>query len=111
MTISERLFRIMQEKEISKCPGSREEGIMRILLAEDNKLRMGNITLDRTTFELASPTGSFRLVSAGSEGDVITLTVYRKGEAMEVKVTLAVRRQSTLPEESKSSSDSKIGPY
>ena len=30
---------------------------------------------------------------------------------MEVKVTLAVRRQSTLPEESKSSSDSKSGPY
>ena len=39
---------------------------MKILLAEDNKLRMGNITLDRATFVLASPTGSFRLVSAGS---------------------------------------------
>ena len=27
----------------------------------DTKLRMGNISLDRATFELASPTGSFRL--------------------------------------------------
>lgn len=29
----------------------------------DSKLRFGNITLDRSTFELASPTGSFRLVN------------------------------------------------
>ena len=29
----------------------------------DTKLRMGNISLDRATFELASPTGSFRLAN------------------------------------------------
>lgn len=29
----------------------------------DNKLRVGNISLDRATFELSSPTGSFRLVN------------------------------------------------
>lgn len=29
----------------------------------DNKLRAGNISLDRSTFELSSPTGSFRLVN------------------------------------------------
>ncbi len=29
----------------------------------DTKLRMGNITLDRATFELSSPTGSFRLAN------------------------------------------------
>lgn len=30
---------------------------------EDSKLRFGNITLDRVTFELASPAGSFRLAN------------------------------------------------
>ncbi len=29
----------------------------------DTKLKMGNITLDRATFELSSPTGSFRLAN------------------------------------------------
>lgn len=29
----------------------------------DTKLRMGNVTLDRATFELSSPTGSFRLAN------------------------------------------------
>ena len=31
--------------------------------AADNKLRIGNITLDRATFELSSPAGSFRLAN------------------------------------------------
>ncbi|ANW99070.1 two-component system response regulator [Thermoclostridium stercorarium subsp. thermolacticum DSM 2910] len=31
--------------------------------ATDNKLTFGNITLDRATFELSSPTGSFRLAN------------------------------------------------
>ena len=31
--------------------------------AADNKLRMGNISLDRTTYELSSPQGSFRLAN------------------------------------------------
>ena len=29
----------------------------------DNKITVGNVTLDRTTFELSSPTGSFRLAN------------------------------------------------
>ena len=29
----------------------------------DTRLRVGNITLDRATFELSSPTGSFRLAN------------------------------------------------
>lgn len=35
--------------------------ITRSLHATDSNLSVGNITLDRATFELASPTGSFRL--------------------------------------------------
>ena len=31
--------------------------------AADNQLHLGNITLDRATFELSSPTGSFRLAN------------------------------------------------
>lgn len=42
---------------------ARIRAITRNQTAADNKLRMGNITLDRATFELASPTGSFRLAN------------------------------------------------
>lgn len=37
--------------------------ITRVQTEVDNKLTFGNITLDRATFELASPTGSFRLAN------------------------------------------------
>ena len=37
--------------------------ITRTGTATDSKLTFGNITLDRATFELASPTGSFRLAN------------------------------------------------
>ena len=37
--------------------------ITRTGTATDSKLAFGNITLDRATFELASPTGSFRLAN------------------------------------------------
>lgn len=37
--------------------------ITRNQTATDSKLTFGNITLDRATFELASPTGSFRLAN------------------------------------------------
>lgn len=37
--------------------------ITRVQVQVDNKLSFGNITLDRSTFELASPSGSFRLAN------------------------------------------------
>ena len=37
-------------------------------------------------------------VSGGKEGDVLTLTVYRQGEMIEVEVKLVLRQQSVLPE-------------
>lgn len=46
------------------------------------------------------------LIGAGSEGDELTLTVYRKGETLEIKVTLAVRRKSALPDGQKTVEDS-----
>jgi len=42
---------------------ARVRSITRSQPAADTKLRMGNITLDRATFELSSPTGSFRLAN------------------------------------------------
>lgn len=42
---------------------ARIRAITRNQTSADNKLRMGNVTLDRATFELASPTGSFRLAN------------------------------------------------
>ncbi len=37
--------------------------ITRTSAAVDSKMRFGNVTLDRSTFELASPTGAFRLAN------------------------------------------------
>lgn len=37
--------------------------ITRIRVSNDTKMNFGNITLDRATFELSSPTGSFRLAN------------------------------------------------
>ena len=42
---------------------ARVRSITRSQTAADNKLHMGNITLDRAIFELSSPTGSFRLAN------------------------------------------------
>ena len=47
------------------------------------------------------------IVSACKDGDVLTLTVYRQGETTEIKVTVAVKRQTFLPEEKKSSESGK----
>ena len=42
---------------------ARIRSITRNQTTSDNKLQMGNITLDRATFELSSPTGNFRLAN------------------------------------------------
>lgn len=42
---------------------ARIRAMTRMQAAPDNKIGFGNITLDRATFELASPTGSFRLAN------------------------------------------------
>lgn len=42
---------------------ARLRAITRSQSSADTKLRMGNISLDRSTFELSSPTGSFRLAN------------------------------------------------
>ncbi|MBE6530253.1 MAG: response regulator transcription factor [Ruminococcaceae bacterium] len=42
---------------------ARIRSITRSQTVADTKLRMGNITLDRATYELSSPTGSFRLAN------------------------------------------------
>ena len=42
---------------------ARNRAITRSRAVADNKLRMGNIALDRATFELSSPFGSFRLAN------------------------------------------------
>ena len=42
---------------------ARIRAMTRTQTAPDNKMSFGNIALDRATFELASPTGSFRLAN------------------------------------------------
>lgn len=38
------------------------------------------------------------VLSGKKDGEILTLTIYRQGETMEVEVKLAMRRQSALPE-------------
>lgn len=42
---------------------ARVRAMTRSQITADNKLRFGNISLDRSSFELSSPTGSFRLAN------------------------------------------------
>ena len=64
-------------------------------LKENDVITKVNGTLITGTDDL------IRMIAAGSEGDVVTLTVYRDGETSVIKVTLAVRRQSALPDSQK----------
>ncbi|MCR5376972.1 MAG: trypsin-like peptidase domain-containing protein [Lachnospiraceae bacterium] len=68
-------------------------------LKENDVITKVNGTLITGTDDL------IRMIAAGSEGDVVTLTVYRDGETSVIKVTLAVRRQSTLPEKQNETGD------
>ncbi len=68
-------------------------------LKENDVITKVNGTLITGTDDL------IRMIAAGSEGDVVTLTVYRDGETSVIKVTLAVRRQSALPEKQNETGD------
>ncbi|MCR5848037.1 MAG: trypsin-like peptidase domain-containing protein [Lachnospiraceae bacterium] len=39
------------------------------------------------------------IIAKGSEGDIVTLTVNRNGEILEIEVTLSFKKQSALPKE------------
>ncbi|MBR6018931.1 MAG: trypsin-like peptidase domain-containing protein [Lachnospiraceae bacterium] len=58
-------------------------------LKENDVITKVNGTAIKSVDELKSA------ISAGKEGDKLTLTIYRKGETLEVEVTLAVRRTGT----------------
>ena len=51
---------------------ARIRSITRSKTAADTKLTVGNITLDRATFELSSPSGSFRLANKEYQDDGIS---------------------------------------
>lgn len=49
--------------------------------------------------KISGTTDLVTILAQGEEGDKYTLTVYRDGETIEVKVKLAVRQQSALPDD------------
>ena len=49
--------------------------------------------------KISGTTELVTILAQGEEGDKYTLTVYRDGETIEVKVKLAVRQQSALPDD------------
>lgn len=44
------------------------------------------------------------IIAGGNEGDILTLTIYRQGETLEIEVKLAMLQQSVLTEDSSSAS-------
>lgn len=61
-------------------------------------LQKNDIIMKVNGTEISSVDEFKGFVSGGKEGDVLTLTVYRQGETIELEVKLMVRQQSALPE-------------
>ncbi|MBQ7363910.1 MAG: response regulator transcription factor [Clostridia bacterium] len=57
---------------------ARIRAITRVGAGQDNRLRLGNVTLDRASFELSSPKGSFRL--ANKEFQMMELFLQNPGK-------------------------------
>ena len=83
--------------------------ITRSQKAADSRLVYGNITLDRATFELSSPTGSFRL--ANKEFQMMEIFMSNPGMLMPTERQLPFRRLSRRREKPFSAGYSQCFPY
>lgn len=71
--------------------------------AADAGLQQNDVITKVNGTEISSVDEFKSFVSGGKEGDVLTLTVYRQGETIEVEVKPVLRQQSALPETDTSS--------
>ena len=64
--------------------------------AEKAGLQANDVITKVNGTDIKSVTELKNMLAKGSEGDKVTLTIYRQGKTMEVEVTIAVRRQSAV---------------
>lgn len=69
--------------------------------AEEAGISSGDVITEIDGSAIKSTSELTSLLSRHKEGDVITLTVYRDGELLTIKVTLGVRQQAALPYDQK----------
>lgn len=67
--------------------------------AEEAGISSGDVISEIDGTKITSTSELTSLLSQHKEGDVITLTVYRDGETLKIKVTLGVRQQAALPDD------------
>ena len=67
--------------------------------AEDAGLQKDDVITAVNGTKITGTADLRSILSQGSEGDKFTLTVYRDGETMKIKVVLGVRQQDALPDE------------
>ncbi|MBO4324795.1 MAG: trypsin-like peptidase domain-containing protein, partial [Lachnospiraceae bacterium] len=64
--------------------------------AEKAGLQANDVITKVNGTDIKSVTELKNMLAKGSEGDKVTLTIYRQGKTMEVEVTIAIRRQSAV---------------
>ena len=69
--------------------------------AEEAGLSSGDVITELDGSAIKSTSELTSLLGQHKEGDEITLTVYRDGQLLKIKVTLGVRQQAALPEDQK----------
>ena len=77
--------------------------------AEEAGIKSGDVITEVDGEKIASTSDLTSQLAGHKEGDVVTLSVYRGGEALKIEVTLGVRQQAALPESS-STSESQVMP-
>ena len=71
--------------------------------AEEAGIKSGDVITEVDGEKIASTSDLTSQLAGRKEGDVVTLSVYRGGEALKIDVTLGVRQQAALPESSSTS--------
>lgn len=71
--------------------------------AEEAGITSGDVITEIDGEKITSTTDLTSALSSHKEGDEVTLSVYRDGETLKITLTLGVRQQAALPDESSSS--------
>ena len=73
--------------------------------AEEAGIKEGDIITAVNGEKITSASGLSAWTSKSKAGDVLTLSIIRDGENIELKVTLGVRQQTTAPEDNEDDQD------
>ena len=73
--------------------------------AEEAGIEKGDVITAVNGEKITSSSGLTSWITKSKAGDVLTLSIIRDGENIELKVTLGVRQQTTTPEEKEDDQD------